>query len=296
MEFLHRLLDLVRRELSASDARVEIGGRDPDDPRLIWTKLPQGWRIVAVLDAPPTDRAAAQEKLEALVGAFETTATQSATERPRPVTDTVAHVLDDELARLARRAGAAHAVIVDHTTPVVWASSELARGEDEDVDLLEETAAADSRAREAGVDLAEVAARTTEDAAAWLGERGISEESADELLRVARRMRDVAPDRQPAAWRKHVLLARAVTEVRRRGPNEHRLAHQDGGFGYLARTLGDIYRLVLAFEGPFSELHAEAAAVHALHYLERLLAALPPRDPGSAGGRRGANVIRFPRR
>ena len=40
------------------------------------------------------------------------------------------------------------------------------------------------------------------------------------------------------------------------------------------------------FDGPFSELHAEAATLKALPMIERLVLALPPIDPGPRGGAR----------
>jgi hypothetical protein len=297
VDFLHRLLDLVQRELSASDARVEIGGRDPVDPRLVWSKLPeQGWRVVAVLEEPPDDPDELRTRLDQLVGAFGETATRSLSERPPPATGSVAHVIDDELAALAFRARAREAVIVDTSSPIVWASSELARTDDENVDVLIETATAADQARDAGIDFIEILVRTTEDAARFLRDAGVPDDPADAALRAARRLRDVSPERDAKAWSDHLLVARATSTVLSQGAGEHRLVAQAEGFGYLARTIADIYRLILAFDGPFSELHAEAAAVHAHHYLERLLAALPPRDPGTgSGGPRKGNVIRLPR-
>ena len=34
-----RLLELVRKELGADDARVELGGREPNDPRKVMKAL-----------------------------------------------------------------------------------------------------------------------------------------------------------------------------------------------------------------------------------------------------------------
>ena len=292
------MLELVRRELSAKDARVEIGGREPDDPAIVWTTFPeQGWRVVAMFDAPPDDPDGVREHLDSLVGAFGQTAARSMSERPPPSPGSVAHVLDDELAALAVRAGGRDAVIVDQSSPIVWASSELNRTEDESVDFLRETAADEARVRKAGVDFAEVLCRTTDEATRYLREREMNDTAAEDVLRAARRIRDVAPERDAGAWRDHLLVARAVTAVVSVRTDEHRLAAQEEGFGYLARALADIYRVIVVFDGPFSELHAEAAIVHAYHYLERLLSALPPRDPGTGiGGPRKGNVIRLPRR
>jgi hypothetical protein len=39
------------------------------------------------------------------------------------------------------------------------------------------------------------------------------------------------------------------------------------------------------FDGPFSELHAEGALIHALPAIERLVTSLPPRDPAAGGAK-----------
>lgn len=88
---------------------------------------------------------------------------------------------------------------------------------------------------------------------------------------------------------KTTRLSRAVARVRRHSASTRTErwseAMQEAGFGYLARSFASIYRAVLVFEGPFSELHVDAAILHALPGLERLVLALPPVDPGPSGGR-----------
>jgi hypothetical protein len=51
------------------------------------------------------------------------------------------------------------------------------------------------------------------------------------------------------------------------------------------RAFAGIYRVILVYEGPFSELHAEGALVRALPVITRLVTALPPRDPVSGGAK-----------
>ena len=65
-----RFLDMVARELGASDARAELGGIDPEDPRLVWCILPSGFRLVAVFDEAPALRAEKQKRLEQLAHGF----------------------------------------------------------------------------------------------------------------------------------------------------------------------------------------------------------------------------------
>ena len=59
----------------------------------------------------------------------------------------------------------------------------------------------------------------------------------------------------------------------------------ESGGGHLARSFSAIYRIVLVFDGDFSELHAEAALLRALPAIERLVGDLPPVDPTPKGAR-----------
>ena len=58
----------------------------------------------------------------------------------------------------------------------------------------------------------------------------------------------------------------------------------------MARAFASIYVLMLVFKGTYSELHAEAALLHALPVIERLVLALPPVEPPPKGGR----VVKLP--
>jgi hypothetical protein len=121
---LLRFLELVVRELAASDARVELGGRDPEDPHLVFRFAHSGSRVVVVFDAPPPDRAAVEKRLATLVdtlyGATEHMASPVSARTPP---DAAGRRLDDELERLSERAGASGAVVFDLASPVVWGAS-----------------------------------------------------------------------------------------------------------------------------------------------------------------------------
>jgi hypothetical protein len=121
---LLRFLELVVRELSASDARVELGGRDPVDPHVVFRVAANGGRVVVVFDAPPENRAAVEERLATLVntlyGATEHAASPVSARTPP---DVAGRRLDDELERLSERAGASGAVVFDLASPVVWGAS-----------------------------------------------------------------------------------------------------------------------------------------------------------------------------
>ena len=63
---LLQLLDLVRRDLSARDAHLEIGGEAPSDPRALWVSTGHHRRLVALFDEPPDDPVRVRERLEGL--------------------------------------------------------------------------------------------------------------------------------------------------------------------------------------------------------------------------------------
>lgn len=283
---LLRLLDLVQRKLGADDVRAELGGREPDDERLVWCPLEGGYRIVAVFDQVPEDRDARSRRLEVLVRSFSGTLESRESERPPISSELAARRLDDALDALADRAGAVSAVAIDAQSPVVWGISGTRRG-DEDVETSIRTADAAEKAVHAGVDFAALLEREPIEVRALLEQRGVESETARLLTREAELIRQ-ASRRSIAAWRHHLLTARAIAAVRREGgePSSYqREAVREESFGYLARAFANIYRLVLVFEGPFSELHAEAAVVHALPHIEHLVLALPPVEPPPRGER-----------
>jgi hypothetical protein len=106
-----------------------------------------------------------------------------------------------------------------------------------------------------------------------------------------RAVREPRALRAKAAWARTVRARRAIAEVRtlpdmpklRRGGHLRELVSEPG-FGYLARSFGGIYVLIVVFEGPFEELLAKRAVTQVLPTIERLVAALPPLEPQPIGG------------
>jgi hypothetical protein len=97
--------------------------------------------------------------------------------------------------------------------------------------------------------------------------------------------------RAKQAWARAVRTRRAVAEVRAlpdmaKLPRGGHLREMVSGpdFGYLARSFGGIYVLVLVFEGAFEELLAKRAVAQVLPTIEGLVAALPPLEPQPGGG------------
>ena len=274
---LVRFLELAQRRLGAVDVRAEIGGRDPEDPRLVWVAVTDAWRVVAVMPEVPADRADLERQLEALVESF--SATVSLETAPAPISVGAAHALDEALAALAHRARAAVALVVDDSSPVIFGASDPAVTR-LDVDTALILADADAEARREEISLV----------AYLTGEAG----ARQRIERHVERLRRALPDQDADTWGPQVLVARALAPIRRASVERAEVARDDGG--YLCRDFATIYRLVLVFEGPWSPLVAEGAVVHALQAVQHLVLSLPPaeppprRAPGS-----GAEVVKLRR-
>lgn len=128
MEELTRLLELVIRELSAEDARVELGGRPPADPRIVWHDLRPGARLVAVLREPPVDPGAARARLARVADGFAGTVDDAIAESSTEISGSALGArrgtdrrdLADALEILRDRAEATAVVIIDETSPEIW--------------------------------------------------------------------------------------------------------------------------------------------------------------------------------
>lgn len=284
-----RFLDLLCKELDAEDARAELGGRDPDDPRLLWTQLPGGWRLVAVFAAPPADRKAKQDRLQVLVSGFSQTLSELPTPpSPTQPAESVFRRLDTALEALRARVGAVGVVTVDAHSPVLWGTSDPQRPS-EDVHELAHVGEALRAALDAGIDLDAVCSIEASDATSRLRDLGVSSELSTTLGHALLQ-------REEPALRHHLLGCLAIARVRdeTRAVQGTRWAHHEPQFGYLVRSFANIYLLLVVFEGAFSELSVESAVVHALPAIEHLVLSLPPLDPeptASSGGR----VIRLRR-
>jgi hypothetical protein len=284
---LSRLLDLVQHELGAADARAEYGGKEPQDERLIWAPLPNGWRLVAVFERPPEKRDELGERLRVLAEAFGSTASTLTHGRPVLTRALASRRLDEQLEYLAVHASAIRAVVIDESSPVVWGSSEPRRGS-EDVDSAIRTARLLESAEQAGVDLSELLEVDPSELHSRLRERGVARQVADLLCCEVKAMVAASGRSGADAWRHHLLTSRAVAMARAelsRDPSRHTSSYRTEHFGYFARRFATIYQLVLVYERRFSELHAEAAIIRALDTIERLVLALPPADPPSGAGR-----------
>jgi hypothetical protein len=286
---LIRWLELVRHSLNAVDARVEIGGREPSVPTVVWAELAPGRRVVVVFDEPPSDSTDRQARLDALVDSFaDTTGGDPRATESRPASDAR---LSDELARLTVRADAVQALVLDVTSPMLWATSH------ERPAIAVDEATLERRDR-----LLEAAARAGIDPAAWLAARaaGPSPDGGPAVAAIMDRSLSEelsgALQREPSAsasdWKRFVQVTRAVASFRRATAVAQRLpaalsgdaTEQESPY-WLARSFASIYALLLVFATPPSQLRAEGAMVQALGTIERLVLSLPPVDPPPTGGR-----------
>jgi hypothetical protein len=207
------------------------------------------------------------------------------TKRPAPRVPP-AQSLHSELSALANRAQALDALVVDAHSPVVWGS---ARGFRQEPSELSE-------------ELAEVLR--------------LVDLTRGELIQLVRSELDPSPDdaepsppsheppaaeassdQQPMAA---ALAAQALSKLRalpefadlKRG-RPLRTRARSAELGFVAHSFAAIYLLLLVFDGEFDELRAERALVDALPRIERLVLALPPRDPSPSPM---GNVVRMRRR
>jgi hypothetical protein len=277
MQALLRFLDLVRRELGADDVRGELGGREPTGD-VVWASMPSGIRVVVVFDTPPADLDDKRSKLRTLLESFASLGAIDEPSHPPPPRG-VGHDLDDALDVLAQRARAGAAFVIDDTSPVIWGSSLVPHGP-EDVDEAIWIARVARAVRNAGHDLSEIVTRDPESIRSLLSEGGVAVGDVAALARDVERVRELGTR---ALDRVHLLSMRAVAAVREHEGKEGTIDEPE--LLVFVRHFATIYRLVLVFDSPFSELHAEGALIHALPVIERLVTSLPPRDPAAGGAK-----------
>jgi len=286
-----RLLELVTRELGARDARVELGGEPPDDPHQLWAALPGGWRVVVRFSEEPENAKQRNLKLRQLAGSFFDLPLGAPEPSPAGYANWTTRRLDDELCALAARTGAVSALVIDFQSPVLWGTSEPRMG-GESVDFALDIAQLAEMAERGGLNLLELCSLPPDEIEPRLAGASLNEGSRATLRRELGRLKNVDAKSRLTA----VLTSRAIARVRGPDRDDHppsghfRQVVHEPELGYLARSFASIYVVLLVFKTTFSELHAEAALLHALPVIERLVLALPPVEPPPKGGR----VVKLP--
>ena len=282
-----RLAAILRRDLGASDIRFERedGAMGPSPVAIVCKALP-GISVVATFDEAPPDLEARARRMEMIVASFADLLADTGHERHKHMSP--ARSLARELTALTGRAGAACAVVVDAKSPVIWGASDVfesSGSEDEETSvarLYRKAALAGLRFEELISD--PVLHPDTHSAADADGDaEGPTDEERAEL------------------WRRVLLVRNALAAVRalphvatlHKGDHLHESVRAPE-MSYVVRSFATIYLLLLVFEGPFDELRAERSVAHALPTIERLVLALPPREPEPPMA--GVGVVRARRR
>ncbi len=299
MRELLRLLEIVRRELGAEDAYVQLGGHEPEDPRLIVHEgAPvidesvdaDAWRLVTRFAEPPDEPEEIRARMGELVRAFTTTIGDAA--RPEPPRDgdgsnikaqrarRARLELDGTLKMLADRAGARMALVVDARSPQLWGTSV---SELRDLDLDEALSATQALQEGASQGLEPSAIATLDESDTDGRLKSIDSLELRTRLALAgdllRTLKEQGCEEQLG-----LAVLRAISNVRALEPITHRTA-TDGDPPILVHPFAGIYRLLLVFDGAINELKAEAVVHRALPVVERMVAGLPPIDPRPKGGR-----------
>lgn len=276
MSDAHRFLALVRKELGARDARLQLGG-EVDEGALVHSL--DAFDVVALFDDAPdeTQRAELLARLASLVSTF----AQTLDEVAAPVFHKTNHTraaLDEALEVLMGHAHAQTAFVVDDHSPEIWGCTFEPRGPE---NLDQAHALIEVAALLEGRNFAKMLADA----------EGLKEVEAALRQRIEG-FRSAAGDRTLREWTKRLRAFDAMVHVRQQlEPTSGRtrnVRHEASG-PCIARSFGGAYHLVLVFEAEdFSELHAEAAMIHALPWIAKLTGALPPVDPGG-----GARVLKM---
>lgn len=275
-----QILDLLRRELRAANVYLEFGGTARLEPTVLSQGLDEHWRVVAVFTEPPP--ADARDRLAALLQAFASvrpSLTPVARALGRPPAE---RRLDEELQRLQEILSAKVALIIDDSSPVIWGSS-AARTHGLDVDFL---LALSALSDDLNAEELHQLARELEQPNSQGPSRAVHDSRDLEKIRAE------APELKEADWYVGLLAALAAAPFRRGRDrvSRGRRVIQPPPVGYVAQPLGSQYLLLFVFDDPFSQLHAEATALHAAAHLEKLIAELPPVDPSG-----GARAVRRPK-
>ena len=293
-----RLASILRRELGATDVRFAAAGDAPEPSgSVLVCSVPSGLAVVATFDEAPPDHEAKARRMEMIVASFADLLAEGPADAARHKHPSPARSLAGELTALAGRAGALCALVVDAASPVIWGASDLFDALDgpHDADAEEtEGARLYRKAAHAGLHFDELISDPVLDPDA----HGRSD---DEPAVSHTEPEVLTADERAELWRRVLLVRNALSAVRAlpHVTNLHKGEHLHESvrapeLSYVVRSFATIYMLLLVFERPFDELRAERSVTHALPTIERLVLALPPREPEPPMA--GVGVMRLRRR
>ncbi|MEZ4301485.1 MAG: hypothetical protein R3B70_41510 [Polyangiaceae bacterium] len=282
-----RLAMLLRRELEASDVRFVAPEDAPaPTPSVLVYEVLSGPTVVVAFDEPPPDHEARARRMEMIIASFPDLLTADA---GRHRHSSPARTLAGELTALAGRAGALSALVVDARSPVLWGASDLYE--------LHEAAEEETEAAH----LYRKAARSGLRFETLISEPVLDTDRPHASTATGEAPESLTPDERAELWRRILLVRNALSAVRAlpHVPGLHKGEHLHESvrapeMSYVVRSFATIYMLLLVFERPFDELRAERSIAHALPTIERLVLALPPREPEPPTA--GVGVVRLRRR
>jgi hypothetical protein len=290
-----RLAAILRRELGASDVRFSRASEAPEpSPAVLVCTIPSGLAILASFDEPPPDREARLRRMEMIVASFAELLAESLPEAARHKHPTPSRSLAGELSALAGRAGALCALVVDAASPVIWGASDIFEAQDSEA---EDTFGARlyGKAAHAGLRFEQLISDPVLDP----DTHGRHDDEADS--HVEPEPDSLTAEERAELWRRVLLVRNALSAVRAlpHVAGLHKGEHLHEGvrapeLSYTVRSFATIYMLLLVFDQPFDELRAERSVTHALPTIERLVLALPPREPEPPMA--GVGVMRLRRR
>lgn len=286
-----RLAAILRRELGAADVQI-VHADDapaPSGTTLVCAATAVLSVVVTFAEAPE-DHEAKARRMEMIVASFaDLLGTGADVSKHRSASPE--RSLTGELGALAGRAGALCALVVDAASPVVWGASDVSGVHEP---LVEDTYGARlyHKAALAGLHFDELISAPVLDPDAHSAEPEQAEGDEPESL---------SGDERAELWRRVLLVRNALSAVRalphvatlHKGDHLHESVRSPE-LSYVVRSFATIYMLLLVFERPFDELRAERSVSHALPTIERLVLALPPREPEPPMA--GVGVVRLRRR
>lgn len=279
MDEARRYLEMIRQKLGARDVRLELG-LEPPSSTLVSAPLAHGVVVVAHFDgASTTDLGAARETLVEVIEAFreagEEAAAALASSRPssHPPASGPEHVLTEALESLTHLAKAELALVIDDASPEIWGASDEVLLFHSTDDALS-TARLDARMAESSLTLPALLAMDDVARREKLTEAGVAASDVSSLARQLGRLAEVTTEIPLSRW---LRIAHSIAAARG-------VEGAQAGRTYV-RAFAGIYRAILVYEGTFSELHAEGALLRALPTIEKLVTALPPRDPVAGGAK-----------
>jgi hypothetical protein len=122
---LHAFLAVLKQELGADDAYIQLGGKAGDGDGRFFHALGEATSVVVAFAEPPADAAEVHARLAALSATFRKTVESAVAgaARPRQAMDFARQRLDEELSGLSERSGAVRAFVYDFDSPVIWGAS-----------------------------------------------------------------------------------------------------------------------------------------------------------------------------